>query len=87
MPGSPTPEWRLMDVEEAGMDRCSDGQEIESRVVLPAGMELVVPPEAGEPAELQAPDRVAGPRGTNGGERAIFPPCVDRGEVRQAPVA
>jgi len=76
-----------MDLEEAGMDRCRDGQEIESRVVLPAGMELVVPPEAGEPAELQAPDRVAGPRGTNGGERAIFPPFVHRGEVRQAPVA
>jgi hypothetical protein len=64
-----------------------DCDEVESEVVLPAGMELVVPPRARDEAEpAESPRRRgAGRRAGGSTERASFPPFAHRGE-RRAPV-
>ena len=66
-----------------------DRHDVDSEIVLPAGMELVVPPPASEPAT--APGRGAGSDAASTAaseaatERAMFPPFVHRGGRRQAP--
>ena len=66
-----------------------DRHDVDSEIVLPAGMELVVPPAPSEPVdELGA--RAAGNGARDKGlrtaaERVIFPPFVHRGELREAP--
>jgi len=65
-----------------------DRHDVDSRIVLPAGMELVVPPVASDPASERdggcdggVPTR--GPAAS--GKRSVFPPFVHRGELREAP--
>ena len=65
-----------------------DRHEVESEIVLPAGMELVVPPPASDETE---PTESSGRRGSArhaGGstEPVMPPPFVRRGELRQAPL-
>lgn len=63
-----------------------DRHEVESEIVLPAGMELVVPPpprDEGEPVESSGSRRRAG----DSAERVALPPFGRRGDLRRAPVA
>ncbi len=64
-----------------------DRHDVDSEIVLPAGMELVIPPAASEPAEVRRATRPgAAAEGSSAAvERVIFPPFVHRGELRQAP--
>lgn len=66
-----------------------DRHDVDSEIVLPAGMELVVPPPAREPVSVSgADDRGSGASAKIAGaaeERVVFPPFVHRGHVRQAP--
>jgi hypothetical protein len=55
--------------------------DVERRITLPAGMELVVPPPAPEDLEDESRPR-SGPARV--GERAISPPPGDRTETRRA---
>jgi hypothetical protein len=72
--------------EEVGMS--GDRHDVDSRIVLPAGMELVVPPAPSEPVEVPgagAAGSGARDKGSRAAERVIFPPFVHRGELREAP--
>ncbi len=64
-----------------------DRHDVDSEIVLPAGMELVVPPAASEPVDVHRATRpsAAGKDSSAAAERAIFPPFVQRGELREAP--
>jgi hypothetical protein len=65
-----------------------DRHDVDSEIVLPAGMELVVPPPASEPpVDVRRATRpgAAGKDSSAAAERVIFPPFVHRGELRQAP--
>ena len=64
-----------------------DRHDVDSEIVLPDGMELVVPPAASEPVDTRGATRpgAAAKRSSAAAERVIFPPFVHRGELRQAP--
>ena len=64
-----------------------DRHDVDSEIVLPAGMELVVPPPASEPVDVRRATRpeAAAKDSPAAAERAILPPAVHRGELRQAP--
>ena len=68
-----------------------DRHDVDSRIVLPAGMELVVPPSASEPVEAMKAD--AGRTGASAEassadrEPVVYAPFVHPGESRQAPAA
>ena len=55
--------------------------DVEQRITLPAGMELVVPPPAPEDLEDESQP---GSGMARSGERAIFPPLPDRTKTRRA---
>lgn len=66
-----------------------DRHEVESEIVLPAGMELVVPPPASDETESAENSGRSGAARRLGGstEWVMFPPFVHRGELRRAPVS
>lgn len=66
----------------------ADRHHVDSGIVLPAGMELVVPPVASDPATEQdggCDDGVPTKRPAVSGKRALFPPFAHPGELREAP--
>lgn len=63
-----------------------DRHDVDSEIVLPAGMEIVVPPTATKAtARAARAGRGAAERSVREVERAILPPFVHRGELRRAP--
>ena len=68
-----------------------DRHDVDSRIVLPAGMELVVPPPASEPLEASKADagRTGAPADGSSADRkpGVHAPFVHPGEPRQAPAA
>ncbi len=62
-----------------------DRYDVDSEVVLPAGMAIVVPPGAVRPTGASRADRGPDGRSASGAKRVIFPPFVHRGELRRAP--
>jgi hypothetical protein len=69
------------------VDMSGDRHDVDSEIVLPAGMELVVPPAPSEPVDTRPAMRpgAAAEDSSAAAERVIFPPFVHRGELRQAP--
>lgn len=64
-----------------------DRHDVDSEIVLPAGMELVVPPPASEPVDVRRATRpgTAANDSPAAAERVTFRPSVHPGELRQAP--
>ena len=63
-----------------------DRHDVGSEIVLPAGMEIVVPPAATKrTATAPRTGRGADESSEPEVERAILPPFVHRGELRRAP--
>jgi hypothetical protein len=60
-------------------------RDVDSEVVLPAGMEIVVPPAATEPTAVASSARGASERPAPGLEQVLLPPFVHGGEPCRAP--
>ncbi len=63
-----------------------DRYDVDSEVILPAGMEIVVPPAATRTSdEAEDARRSVAGRPTSSAKRVIFPPFVHRGALRRTP--